>query len=71
MDQMRGQLGTEDDTTGLPCGEGQFAIKGGKPCFQAQCQLQVGRIVSGQLVFPGSRTYSLDASYQGNCELLS
>lgn len=53
MDQMRGQLGTEDDTTGLPCGEGQFAIKGGKPCFQAQCQLQVGRIVSGQLVFPG------------------
>jgi len=50
---MGGQLGTKGDSTSLPCGEGQFAIKDGKPCFQAQCQLQVGRIVSGQLVFPG------------------
>jgi len=52
MDQIRGQLGTKDDSTSLPCGESQFVIKGGQHCFQVECQLQVGHIVSGQLVFP-------------------
>ena len=50
--QTRGQLGTKGVSAGLIRGEYQFAIKGGQRCVQAECQLQVGCIVSGELIFP-------------------
>ena len=49
---MRGRLGIKDDAAGLIRGEGQFAIKSGQRCLQAECQLQVGCVVSRELVFP-------------------
>ena len=52
MGLMRGQLGTKDAAAGLIRGECQFAIKGGQRYLQAECQLQVGCVVSRELVFP-------------------
>ena len=62
----RGQLGTKGDSTGLIRGECQFAIKGGQRCVQVECQLQVGCIVSGELVFPSQLQYGFLVAQSGS-----
>ena len=66
MGLMRGQLGTKDDAVGLIRGKGQFVIKGGQRCFQAECQLQVGCIVSGEFVFPSKLQYGFLVAQSGS-----
>ena len=63
---MRGQLGTKGAAAGLLCGEGQLAIKGSQRCLQAERQLQVGRIVSGELVFPSKLQHGFLVAQSGS-----